>query len=177
MPLTTITLSGLPPERLAAASSLSNFTRTLAGSIGTSITTTMWTNRESLHHAQLTESVNPYNPNAQAMYDKLQDLGMTHQQASGWIAQQITNQGLIISANEIFWMSAGIFWFCLVWCGSLNRPSARAAAAVERINYLIKGICGSLLLWPASEIIFESQASAVTCIFAVVAIVRIGLNP
>ncbi|MGK4855810.1 MFS transporter, partial [Salmonella enterica] len=43
MPLTTITLSGLPPERLAAASSLSNFTLTLAGSIGTSITTTMWT--------------------------------------------------------------------------------------------------------------------------------------
>ncbi len=54
MPLTTITLSGLPPERLAAASSLSNFTRTLAGSIGTSITTTLWTNREALHHAQLT---------------------------------------------------------------------------------------------------------------------------
>ncbi len=25
---------------------------------------------------------------------------MTQQQASGWIAQQITNQGLIISANE-----------------------------------------------------------------------------
>lgn len=92
MPLTTITLSGLPPERLAAASSLSNFTRTLAGSIGTSITTTMWTSRESLHHAQLTESVNPYNPNAQAMYSQLQDLGMTQQQASGWLAQQITNQ-------------------------------------------------------------------------------------
>ena len=117
MPLTTITLSGLPPERLAAASSLSNFTRTLAGSIGTSITTTMWTNRESLHHAQLTESVNPFNPNAQAMYSQLEGLGMTQQQASGWIAQQITNQGLIISANEIFWMSAGIFLVLLglVW--------------------------------------------------------------
>ncbi|EHR9251628.1 DHA2 family efflux MFS transporter permease subunit [Escherichia coli] len=117
MPLTTITLSGLPPERLAAASSLSNFTRTLAGSIGTSITTTMWTNRESLHHAQLTESVNPFNPNAQAMYSQLEGLGMTQQQASGWIAQQITNQGLIIAANEIFWMSAGIFLVLLglVW--------------------------------------------------------------
>ncbi|HBA6913065.1 TPA: multidrug efflux MFS transporter permease subunit EmrB [Escherichia coli] len=117
MPLTTITLSGLPPERLAAASSLSNFTRTLAGSIGTSITTTMWTNRESMHHAQLTESVNPFNPNAQAMYSQLKGLGMTQQQASGWIAQQITNQGLIISANEIFWMSAGIFLVLLglVW--------------------------------------------------------------
>lgn len=109
MPLTTITLSGLPPERLAAASSLSNFTRTLAGSIGTSITTTLWTNREALHHAQLTESVTPFNPNAQQIYDQLQGMGMTQQQASGWIAQQITNQGLIISANEIFWISAAIF--------------------------------------------------------------------
>ncbi len=115
--IVTITLSGLPPERLAAASSLSNFTRTLAGSIGTSITTTLWTNREALHHAQLTESVTPFNPNAQQIYDQLQGMGMTQQQASGWIAQQITNQGLIISANEIFWISAAIFILLLglVW--------------------------------------------------------------
>ena len=37
MPLTTITLSGLPPEKMASASSLFNFLRTLAGSIGTSL--------------------------------------------------------------------------------------------------------------------------------------------
>lgn len=114
MPLTTITLSGLPPERMAAASSLSNFTRTLAGSIGTSITTTMWTNRESMHHSYLNESVNAYNVNSQEMYNKLEQMGMTHDQASSWIAQQITNQGLIISANEIFWASAGVFLFLLV---------------------------------------------------------------
>lgn len=114
MPLTTITLSGLPPERMAAASSLSNFVRTLAGSIGTSITTTMWTNRESLHHSQLSESITPYNVNSQQTYDQLMQLGMTQQQASAWIAQQITNQGLIISANEIFWASAGVFLLLLV---------------------------------------------------------------
>ena len=114
MPLTTITLSGLPPERMAAASSLSNFVRTLAGSIGTSITTTMWTDRESMHHSYLSESVNPFNPNSQQMYDQLQSMGMTQQQASAYIAQQITNQGLIISANEIFWASAGVFLVLLV---------------------------------------------------------------
>lgn len=114
MPLTTITLSGLPPERLAAASSLSNFTRTLAGSIGTSITTTMWTDRESLHHAHLTESITPYSANSQQMYAKLEQMGMTHDQASAYLAQQITNQGLIISANEIFWASAGVFILLLV---------------------------------------------------------------
>ena len=114
MPLTTITLSGLPPERLAAASSLSNFTRTLAGSIGTSITTTLWSNRESIHHSQLAESVTPYNVNSQEIYAKLEQAGLTHDQASAWIAQQITNQGLIISANEIFWASAGVFLILLV---------------------------------------------------------------
>ncbi|KAA9002479.1 multidrug efflux MFS transporter permease subunit EmrB [Affinibrenneria salicis] len=114
MPLTTITLSGLPPERMAAASSLSNFTRTLAGSIGTSLTTTLWTQRESLHHAQLTESVNPYNPLTQEIYQKMQESGMTEQQVSSWLAQQITAQGLIISANEIFWAAAGIFLALLV---------------------------------------------------------------
>ncbi|MGV3346326.1 multidrug efflux MFS transporter permease subunit EmrB [Enterobacteriaceae bacterium LUAb1] len=114
MPLTTITLSGLPSSRLAAASSLSNFTRTLAGSIGTSITTTLWTNRESLHHTQLTESVTPYNPAARQMYQQLEQLGMSHQQSAGYIAQQITKQGLIISANEIFWASAGIFLLLLI---------------------------------------------------------------
>ncbi|MEX9622079.1 DHA2 family efflux MFS transporter permease subunit, partial [Proteus mirabilis] len=40
MPLTTMTLSGLPPEKMASASSLSNFLRTLAGAIGASLTTT-----------------------------------------------------------------------------------------------------------------------------------------
>jgi len=117
MPLTTITLSGLPPERLAAASSLSNFTRTLAGSIGTSITTTMWTNRESMHHSYLTESITPFNLNSQETYRQLEQLGMTQQQASAYIAQQITHQGLIISANEIFWASAGVFLILLmlVW--------------------------------------------------------------
>lgn len=114
MPLTTITLSGLPPERMAAASSLSNFTRTLAGSIGTSITTTMWMNRESMHHSYLSESVTAFDANSQQMYHQLEQAGMTQQQASAYIAQQITNQGLIISANEIFWLSAGVFILLLV---------------------------------------------------------------
>ncbi len=114
MPLTTITLSGLPPEKMAAASSLSNFTRTLAGSIGTSITTTMWSNREALHHNQLTESVTAYSPDAIKMYQQLESVGMTQQQASGYIANQITSQGLILSANEIFWGAGGIFILLLV---------------------------------------------------------------
>lgn len=130
MPLTSITLSGLPPERMAAASSLSNFSRTLAGSIGTSITTTLWSQRESLHHSQLTEFINPLSPQTQLAYSQLEQLGMNQQQASAYLAQEITNQGLIISANEIFWLSAGVFlvlliliWFARPPFGSGNKNS------------------------------------------------------
>src|SRR5690606_14541499 len=42
IPLTTITLSGLDPNRIPSAAALSNFVRLLFGAFGTSITTTMW---------------------------------------------------------------------------------------------------------------------------------------
>lgn len=117
MPLTTITLSGLPPEKMASASSLSNFTRTLAGAIGTSITTTLWTQRESMHHANFAGHINPFSPDTQQMYHTLGEMGMSQQQSSAYIAKVITDQGLIISANEIFWLSAGVFLvlMLLVW--------------------------------------------------------------
>lgn len=117
MPLTTITLSGLPPEKLASASALANFFRTLAGSIGTSITTTLWSRRESLHHSQLTESITEYNPESVQMYQEMAQHGMSQIQTSAYLAKEITAQGLIISANEIFWLSGGVFigLIVLVW--------------------------------------------------------------
>ena len=61
IPLVTITLSGLTPDRIPAASGLSNFLRITAGAMGTSITTTLWENRAALHHSQLAETVNQGN--------------------------------------------------------------------------------------------------------------------
>ena len=90
MPLTTITLSGLPPEKLASASALSNFFRTLAGSIGTSITTTLWSRRESLHHSQLTESITAYNPESVQMYQEMAQHGLSEAQTSAYLAKEIT---------------------------------------------------------------------------------------
>ena len=57
IPLVTITLSGLTPDRIPAASGLSNFARITAGSFGTSISTTLWDHRATLHHAQLAERI------------------------------------------------------------------------------------------------------------------------
>ena len=117
MPLTTITLSGLPPEKMASASSLFNFLRTLAGSIGTSLTTFMWYNREAVHHTQLTEVINPYNPISQQFLQTMGSFGLSEEQTASYLARQITAQGFIIGANEIFFVSAITFisLVVLIW--------------------------------------------------------------
>ena len=117
MPLTTITLSGLPPEKMASASSLFNFLRTLAGSIGTSLTTFMWYNREAVHHTQLTEVINPYNPISQQFFQTMGSFGLSEEQTASYLARQITAQGFIIGANEIFLVSAITFisLVVLIW--------------------------------------------------------------
>src|SRR5262249_5394507 len=66
IPLTTLTLSGLPPERIPAAAGLSNFVRITAGAMGTSISTTLWDNRATLHHARLVENLPVGNPQLDA---------------------------------------------------------------------------------------------------------------
>ena len=117
MPLTTITLSGLPPEKMASASSLFNFLRTLAGSMGTSLTTFMWYNREAVHHTQLTEVINPYNPISQQFFQTMGSFGLSEEQTASYLARQITAQGFIIGANEIFLVSAITFisLVVLIW--------------------------------------------------------------
>ena len=117
MPLTTITLSGLPPEKMASASSLFNFLRTIAGSIGTSLTTFIWYNREAVHHTQLTEVINPYNPISQQFFQTMGSFGLSEEQTASYLARQITAQGFIIGANEIFLVSAITFisLVVLIW--------------------------------------------------------------
>ncbi len=126
MPLTDITLSEVPENKMASATSLFNFSRTLAGSIGTSLVMNMWYNRESLHHERLVESITPYTQNSVEFYHKMEAMGMSQQQTSGFLAKTITQQGFIISSNEIFWLSALAFlsMIVVIWFSKPNKDNA-----------------------------------------------------
>ena len=117
IPLMTITLSGLPPERIPAASGLSNFVRITAGAMGTSISTTLWESRAALHHSQLAEAVNPSNPAAQATLSGLAAAGLTPQQALAQVNRLVDQQAFMLAAADIFYLSAGLFLLLipLVW--------------------------------------------------------------
>lgn len=109
MPLTTLGLQDIPDDKLASATSLQNFLRTLAGSIGTSIATTMWNDRAILHHSQMVDNISPYNPNAAMIYQTLESKGLSQVEISTVLNTEITSQALIMSANDIFWISGWIF--------------------------------------------------------------------
>jgi DHA2 family multidrug resistance protein len=134
LPLITLTLSGLAPQQMAAASGLSNFARITAGSFGTSISTTLWDHRATLHHAQLTERLSAYDPATSQALANMQASGMTPEQSLTALNRIIDQQAALLSANDIFYASAILFLLLIgiIWLGKPIRaaaPSAEAAAA------------------------------------------------
>jgi DHA2 family multidrug resistance protein len=137
VPLTSITLSGLEPDRIPAASGLSNFCRLTAGAFGTSIATTLWENRAVMHHAQLTEVARPGQLAFDQILGSLQTQGMSHAQALGAVDGLINTQAFTLSALDVFYAS-GIIFVLLILFVWLARParaggggSAEAAAGAH----------------------------------------------
>ncbi|MDN5923664.1 MAG: DHA2 family efflux MFS transporter permease subunit [Xanthomonadales bacterium] len=119
MPVLTIVLSDLETSEIASGSGVATFLRTLGGSFAASIITFIWTQRASVHHAQLSEHITPYSPVAG---QALNTFGPEHhQQALAWINGMITQQSFQISFNEIFHALGWIF-FCLVAVMWLAKP-------------------------------------------------------
>ncbi len=130
IPLTTITLSGIAPERIPAASGLSNFARITAGAMGTSIATTVWESRAALHHAQLAEAVQVGSAATQSAMQGFQAAGMSAEQALGQINRLVDQQAFMLAANDVFYVSALLFLMLipLVW---LTRPQRAPAGAAD----------------------------------------------
>jgi len=131
IPLMTMTLSGLPPQRIAAASGLSNFVRISAGAIGTSVTTTLWDDRAALHHAHLVEAASRPGAAAQSALEQMVAGGMTREQALASLQRLIDQQAHMLGANDIFFASALIFvaLIALVWLARPIRGGAGSAGA------------------------------------------------
>ncbi len=130
IPLVTITLAGLAPQQIAAASGLSNFARITAGSFGTSISTTMWDHRAAFHHAQLAGQRVSDDPVLGHALANLQAGGLTPDQGVSLLNHLIDQQAALLSVNDVFFASS-ILFLALVGVVWLTKPirSAGAGAA------------------------------------------------
>ncbi len=102
LPLNQIILSGIPPSELASASGLSNFMRTMSGSIATAVTVLIWNRRIDYHHAVLTEHVRN-SAGAWSRYQAGLDAhGITGMGGFQYVDQVITNQAMTLGVNDVF---------------------------------------------------------------------------
>jgi len=126
IPLTSIILSGLSPDKIPAAAGLSNFVRIMCGGMGTSITSTLWENRTTLHHAQLAEHTGIQNPAFGQSVQSLMAQGMPEPGAWAVIERTIGIQSSTAAATDIFWISSILFLslIALVW---MTKPSKSGA--------------------------------------------------
>lgn len=131
IPLVTITLSGLPQQRIPAASGLTNFVRITAGAFGTSITTTLWENRAAMHHAHLAEAVNNGNQSVRSTLTGMVSAGMSPEQALAQINRLVDQQAFMLAANDVFYISAVIFLALipLVYLTRHNKAGTSSAGA------------------------------------------------
>jgi DHA2 family multidrug resistance protein len=128
IPLVTLTFSGLSPDRVPAASGLSNFARITAGAFGTSIATTVWEDRAALHHAQLSESITAGNGATAQALGSMTAGGLSPEQGLAQLNRLVDQQAYMLGADDVFFASAVLFLLLIgvVW---LARPVRGGAAA------------------------------------------------
>ncbi|MBI5815112.1 MAG: DHA2 family efflux MFS transporter permease subunit [Nitrospinae bacterium] len=127
IPLTTLSIAGLSPDRIASASGLTNFLRIIGGSFGTSISVTMWERRESYHQSYLVEKVNMLDPVGRAALEGAQSLGIGEGGAYAMLHRTVGNQAVMLATNDIFLLCGAVFSLLVffVWLARSTEPVGR----------------------------------------------------
>jgi DHA2 family multidrug resistance protein len=127
----SILLDGIPPERIPAASGVSNFMRITAGAFAASIVTTFWDRHAAFHQSRLAEASTVYDVPFQRTLDALHGLGLNDLQAFGVMARTLASQAYLKSALDYFWISG---WVCVVMIALVwltRRPQRAAVPAAD----------------------------------------------
>jgi DHA2 family multidrug resistance protein len=124
MSMLTISLHGIPAEKMPSATGISNFARITGGSFAASLITTIWDRRERLHQTRLSEISAPFSQTFDQAGQGLGRLGLTHHQAAGAVAKQMVDQAFLLSSDELFWLCGWLSFAMIgvVWLAS--RPDA-----------------------------------------------------
>ena len=106
-----------PPQRIPAATGLSNFARITGGSFAISFTTVLWDRREALHQSRLSDFSTAYNPAMTDALTRLHEHGVAGTKAYAVLTDGLVQQAYLLSSNDIFWLSGWLALACipLVW--------------------------------------------------------------
>lgn len=114
VPVNQIILAGMPDDQVASASGLSNFFRTLAGSIATAVSQTLYSHRTTYHHARLAEHVVSGDRTTMEYLQRMQDMGIQGPPANAALNQIVNLQAATLAVNDVFWVFGLMFGLAMV---------------------------------------------------------------
>ena len=114
VPVNQIILSGMPDSEVASASGLSNFFRTLAGSIATAVSTTMYSHRTTYHHSVLAENVSEGGRATTEYLTRFQAAGLSDASSNAALNRIVDMQAATLAVNDVFWIFGLMFGLAMV---------------------------------------------------------------
>ncbi|MBI1252235.1 MAG: DHA2 family efflux MFS transporter permease subunit [Alphaproteobacteria bacterium] len=113
VPLTALSLGSVEPHETASAAGLQNFLRTLSGAVATSVVQTVWEDKASYNHAELSGVVDRWGAAVRAYEAQ----GMSHDQAIYALNNLVDGQSVMIATNQVmalvtaaFFLAAWVIW-------------------------------------------------------------------
>lgn len=122
VPLTSLTIGVMPPDKVASAAGLQNFIRTMGIAIATSLVLSVLGDGERVAQNEIVSKLNP-NETTTA----LARIGMNLEQSRAFIASIVSREALMVSVTHVFWISGMVCLGAalLVW---LSPKPPKAAA-------------------------------------------------
>jgi DHA2 family multidrug resistance protein len=133
VPLTTVSMANIPPQRMGYATSIFNLMRNLGGSVGIAVTGTLLTRHRQVAGAVLGEHVTASDPLSQAMLQQAiasfmaagADVVTATQRAYLVMQSMIMRQAAMVSFLGIFRLLGVIFLVMLPLVLLMKRPTGR----------------------------------------------------
>lgn len=105
-PLVALSLAGLAPERLAAASGLQTAIRMMSGSLVASLAQTFWDHRSRFYQNRLVDQLSPFRDAVTHQIDVLRAAGFADAQAWAVVWRHTMMQADMLSLNDFFLISS-----------------------------------------------------------------------
>jgi DHA2 family multidrug resistance protein len=105
------------PDKIPAASGLSNFARITAGGFAASLITAFWDRREAVHQTHLADVQPSRTIEWTQTLATLRHLGLSVEQSLAFLTGQVVNQAYTIAALDLFWISGwlSLLMIPLIW--------------------------------------------------------------
>ena len=119
VPLTTLALGSVDESEMASAAGLQNFLRTLSGAVATSLVTTLWENKTSYRHEELTAILNPLGDATRALAES----GLSVDAARLALERIVQGQSVMLATNELMLLVAALYGLSAFAIWVAKRPT------------------------------------------------------